>query len=47
VRNESDDHQLLLGVNSPEWRDWAQKAQEWQDADKEGHRSGGESPNAS
>lgn len=36
VRNESDDHQLLLGVNSPQWRDWAQKAQEWQDADKEG-----------
>ncbi|WP_166971306.1 calcineurin-like phosphoesterase C-terminal domain-containing protein [Brevibacterium atlanticum] len=36
VRNESDDHQLLLGVNSPEWRDWAQKAQDWQDADKEG-----------
>ncbi|MGO2859836.1 MAG: calcineurin-like phosphoesterase C-terminal domain-containing protein [Brevibacterium sp.] len=36
VRNESDDHQLLLGVNSPEWRDWAQKAQDWQDADKKG-----------
>lgn len=36
VRNESDDHQLLLGVNSPEWRDWAQKAQDWQDADKDG-----------
>src|SRR5690625_2651963 len=36
VRNESDDHQLLLGVNSPEWRDWAQEAQDWQDADKEG-----------
>ncbi|WP_209373638.1 calcineurin-like phosphoesterase C-terminal domain-containing protein [Brevibacterium renqingii] len=36
VRNESDDHQLLLGVNSPQWRDWAQKAQEWQDADKTG-----------
>ena len=36
VRNESDDHQLLLGVNSPQWRDWAQKAQEWQDADQEG-----------
>ena len=36
VRNESDDHQLLLGVNSPQWRDWAQKAQEWQDADKAG-----------
>lgn len=36
VRNEADDHQLLLGVNSPEWRDWAQKAQDWQDADKAG-----------
>ncbi|TGD39033.1 MULTISPECIES: calcineurin-like phosphoesterase C-terminal domain-containing protein [Brevibacterium] len=36
VRNESDDHQLLLGVNSPKWRDWAQKAQDWQDADKAG-----------
>lgn len=36
VRNESDDHQLLLGVNSPEWRDWAQEAQDWQDADKAG-----------
>lgn len=36
VRNESDDHQLLLGVNSPAWRDWAQKAQDWQDADKAG-----------
>ncbi|KAJ8134460.1 hypothetical protein OY671_012327, partial [Metschnikowia pulcherrima] len=28
--------QSSLGVNSPQWRDWAQKAQEWQDADKEG-----------
>ncbi|MDN5807423.1 MAG: calcineurin-like phosphoesterase family protein [Brevibacterium sp.] len=36
VRNESDDHQLLLGVNSPEWREWAQEAQDWQDADKAG-----------
>lgn len=36
VRGESDDHQLLLGVNSPEWRDWAQKAQDWQDAKKAG-----------
>ena len=36
VRGESDDHQLLLGVNSPQWRDWAQKAQDWQDADKVG-----------
>lgn len=36
VRGESNDHQLLLGVNSPTWRTWAQKAQEWQDADKEG-----------
>lgn len=36
VRNESEDHQLLLGVNSPEWREWAQDAQDWQDADKAG-----------
>ncbi|GAA1872816.1 calcineurin-like phosphoesterase C-terminal domain-containing protein [Brevibacterium marinum] len=36
VRNESADHQLLLGVNSPAWREWAQTAQDWQDADKAG-----------
>ena len=36
VRNESDDHQLLLGVNSPEWREWAQESKDWQDADKAG-----------
>lgn len=36
VRNESEDQQLLLGVNSPAWREWAQQAQDGQDADKTG-----------
>ncbi|WP_309131663.1 calcineurin-like phosphoesterase family protein [Brevibacterium sp.] len=36
VRGEPDGHQLLLGVNSPAWRDWAQSAQEWQDEGKQG-----------
>ncbi|HCG55771.1 MULTISPECIES: calcineurin-like phosphoesterase family protein [Brevibacterium] len=36
VRNESDDHQMLLGVNSPGWRDWAQQTQDWQDENKAG-----------
>ena len=36
VRNEEQDHQQLIGVNSPAWRDWAAKAQEWQDAEKAG-----------
>ncbi len=38
VRNESDDHQLLLGLNSPQWRSWARAAQDWQDADKQGEQ---------
>ncbi|QFQ01756.1 hypothetical protein CUROG_01780 [Corynebacterium urogenitale] len=40
VRNESNDHQQLIGVNSPAWREWAAKAQEWQDNDKEGDGPG-------
>lgn len=36
VRNEDQDHQQLIGVNSPAWRDWATKAQAWQDAKKVG-----------
>lgn len=36
VRNEDKDHQQLIGVNSPAWREWAEKAQKWQDNDKQG-----------
>ncbi|MGO1950923.1 MAG: calcineurin-like phosphoesterase C-terminal domain-containing protein, partial [Mycobacteriaceae bacterium] len=36
VRNESQDHQFLTGVNSPAWRNWAAEAQAWQDSDKIG-----------
>src|SRR5699024_11750263 len=44
VRNEEQDHQQLIGVNSPAWRDWAAKAQGWQDAEKAGPGPGGFDP---
>lgn len=36
VRNEKQDHQFLTGINSPTWHTWAEKAQQWQDSDKQG-----------
>ena len=36
MRNEKQDHQFLTGINSPTWRTWAEKAQQWQDSDKQG-----------
>ena len=36
VRGADQDHQQLIGINSPTWREWAEKAQAWQDADKVG-----------
>jgi hypothetical protein len=36
VRGEEQDHQQLIGLNSPSWREWAQGAREWQDNDKQG-----------
>lgn len=36
VRGEEQDHQQLIGVNSPSWRKWAEDAQKWQDNDKQG-----------
>ncbi|WP_297007105.1 calcineurin-like phosphoesterase family protein [uncultured Corynebacterium sp.] len=36
VRGEPQDHQQLIGVNSPTWREWAGEAQLWQDNDKVG-----------
>lgn len=36
VRGESDDLQLALGVNTPFWRDWADKTLQWREAGKEG-----------
>ncbi|AEK36313.1 putative metallophosphoesterase [Corynebacterium variabile DSM 44702] len=36
VRGADQDHQQLIGINSPTWREWAEKAQAWQDDDKAG-----------
>ncbi|WP_417287588.1 calcineurin-like phosphoesterase C-terminal domain-containing protein [Corynebacterium variabile] len=36
VRGADQAHQQLIGINSPTWRKWAEKAQAWQDADKVG-----------
>ena len=36
VRGADQDHQQLIGINSPTWREWAEKAQAWQDNDKAG-----------
>ena len=40
VRNEPQDRQFLTGLNSPSWREWAEKAQQWQDDKKEGDGPG-------
>lgn len=40
VRGESRDKQILTGINSPTWRDWAAQAQQWQDDDKAGEGPG-------
>ncbi|WP_420175324.1 calcineurin-like phosphoesterase C-terminal domain-containing protein [Luteococcus sp. OSA5] len=36
VRGESEQEQMGLGLNTPHWRDWAEKAQAWQKAKKVG-----------
>lgn len=36
VRNESSDRQLLSGVNSPAWRDWAEEFQQWLEDGRDG-----------
>lgn len=36
VRNENQEHQFLTGINSPAWREWATRAQAWQDNDQMG-----------
>ena len=36
VRQEEWDHRMSLGVNSPTWRSWAEKAMAWREAGSEG-----------
>lgn len=44
VRNEARKHQLMLGVNSPTWRNWAEKAKKWQEDKKKDPKKAGDAP---
>lgn len=36
IRRESEDLQMAVGLNTPHWREWAEQAEAWREADKAG-----------